>query len=110
MTVSRRPSRVRDRRRLLRRDRRVEQPLGRLDVQVVRDVEDVDDERALDRVPLQPQIEVAERDRVSRRPRRNDGRRRARRSNAELAERAEHDTLCGFSGFCVDRRVTARQW
>ena len=36
--------------RVLRRDRWLEQPLGRLDVQIVGDVEDVSDQRALDRV------------------------------------------------------------
>ncbi len=41
---------LRDRRRLLRRDRRIEQPLGRIDVQVVAEIEDVRDQRALDRV------------------------------------------------------------
>ena len=49
-------------------------PLGRLDLQVVRDVEDVRDERPFDRGRLEPQVEVAERYRVGagyRRPREN---------------------------------------
>ena len=58
-TVSRAGEQLRDRRRLLRRDRRIEQPLGRIDVQVVAEIEDVRDERALDRVRLQAQVEIA---------------------------------------------------
>ena len=77
-----------DRRRLLRRDGRIEQALGRLDVQVVPEVEDVRDERALDRVRLQAEIEIGERHRVSRRhPWNQQACRRSREEEtAELAE------------------------
>ena len=61
-----------DRGGLLRRDRRVEQPLGRFDVQVVAEIEDVRDERALDRARLQSQVEIGERNRVSRRHARHE--------------------------------------
>jgi hypothetical protein len=60
---------------LLRGDRRIEQTLGRIDVQVVRNVEHVRDERAFDGRALQMQVEVGERDWMSkRRSRHTDGR------------------------------------
>ena len=42
----------------------IEQPLGRIDVQLVGDVEDVGDQRPFDRAALKVQIQIAERDRV----------------------------------------------
>ena len=54
----------------------IQQPLRRLDVQIVRRVENVDDERAFNRIALDPQIEIAERDRMrgcgARQPERRD--------------------------------------
>ena len=38
---------------------RIEQALGRIDVQIVREIEDVRDQRALDRVRLQADVEIA---------------------------------------------------
>ena len=38
----------------------IEKPLGWIDAQVVRDVENVGDERAVDRVGLHPQVEITE--------------------------------------------------
>ena len=52
---------VHDGTRLLRGDRRIEQTLGRIDVQVVRNVEHVRDQRAFDGCALETKIEIAER-------------------------------------------------
>ena len=95
---------VGERRRLLRREVGIEQPLGRLDGQIVRDVEDVDDQRALDRVGAQPQVEVAERYGVRPAPAApRKGRRRSRRHGAAeldgIASRSDqhlqHAGRCG---------------
>ena len=100
VTVSRPAKQPRDGRRLLRRDRRIEQPLGRLDVQIVREVEDVRDERALDRVRLEAEVDVAERHRVRRRrgaarqPMDTTEDRRAR-------EATQRSSLCGLRELCV---------
>ena len=62
-------------RRLVRRPRRLEQPLGRREVEIVRDVEDVRDERHVEPVLLHLQVEVAERNGM----RVNGGREREKR-------------------------------
>ena len=46
------------------RHRRIEEPLRRLHVQIVRRIEDVDDEGAFDRIRLQAEIEITERHRM----------------------------------------------
>src|SRR5207253_1758846 len=49
-----------ERPRLLRRERRIQQTLGVRDIQIVRDVEDVRDDGAVDEARLEAQIHVAE--------------------------------------------------
>ena len=110
-TVSRAREQLRDRRRLLRRDRRIEQPFGRIDVQVVREVEDVRDQRAFDRVRLQPEIEIAERHRMRRCRRAQDSRAASDHDemNAETRGARRQNVSAVFAGSAVRVDRVARR-
>ena len=73
-------------------DRRVEQTFGRRDLKIVREVEDVRDERDVHSGPLELHVQVAERDRVGRhrgRPRQHRGEQHpAREHGAALGSNA----------------------
>ena len=102
--VRRAADQVHDGPRLLRGDRRIEQTLGRIDVQVVRNVEHVRDERAFDRRPLEAQVEIAERDRMRRRGAR--GTPTATRHARRMKRRARQNRSAISAVLCVDRAFT----
>jgi hypothetical protein len=53
-----------DRGRARRDERGLEQPVWRVDVEIVRDIEVVGDERSFDRIALELQVEIRERNRM----------------------------------------------
>jgi hypothetical protein len=70
------------------RDRSIEEPLGCSDVQIMRDVDDVDDESAFDDVSADAQIEIAERRRVCRHWRRRPKQAQRQQNFQNLLEQA----------------------
>jgi hypothetical protein len=86
---------VRDGPRLLRGDRRIEQALGRIDVQVVRDVEDMCATSVPSIVvPLETQIEIAERTGCANAAPGRTKQRRGRQMMERRARRSAQRSLC----------------